>query len=89
MNPHAPGLTLVERRVMDVERRFMNEVDPENVPPVTEQKECWAVEVEGPSSNCELWDDETPDVLSQSKVEPENERHCLKGDGAEKLNFDF
>lgn len=28
-------------------------------------------------------------MLSQSKLELVNERHCLKGDGAEKLIFDF
>lgn len=28
-------------------------------------------------------------MLSQSKFEPENERHCLNGDVIEKLNLDF
>jgi len=90
MEPQAACVEVADRRVMDVDLR-LNDSEPENSP-VERQKDVRPLEVDGPSSPCDdPWDDEIdmPDVLSQSKFELLNERHCLNGDGAEKLMVDF
>jgi hypothetical protein len=81
-DPQAPDVTVADRNVMDVDRKLMKD---ENA--LMSELEQNPIEVDGPSS-CEL-DDEVEEELSQSNFELENERHCLNGDGAEKLNADF
>ena len=76
--PLAPYVAVAERRVMDVDFKFINDV----LALVLTQEV-------GGSSQLEFWEEETPDELSQTKFALLNERHCLNGDGAEKLKFDF
>lgn len=87
--PHAPDVTVAERNVIEVDRKFMKDFDLDKPMPLSELEHC-SPEVDGHSLlYLEPCADDTKDELSQSKFELENERHCLNGDGAEKLNADF